>query len=98
MVLEKTLKESLGFKESKPVNPKGNQSWTFFERSDAENDVPILWPLDEKDWLIGKDPDAGKIEGKRRRGMTEDEMVGGITHSMDRSLIELQEMVKDRET
>ena len=66
VVLENTIKESLGLKEIKPVNPKGNQSWTFFEWSNAENDVPILWLLDAKDQLIGKDPDAGKIEGRRR--------------------------------
>ena len=60
LVLEKTLESPLDCKETKPVNPKGNQSWTFIGRTDAETEAPILWPPDEKNWLIGKDPDAGK--------------------------------------
>ena len=58
VVLEKTLESPLDCKEIKPVNPKGNQSWIFFGRTDTE--APLLWPLDAKNWLIGKDPDAGK--------------------------------------
>ena len=63
VVLEKTLESSLGTMEIKPVNPKGNKSWIFIGRTDAEAEAPILWPPDEKNWLIGKDPDAGKDWG-----------------------------------
>ena len=68
MVLEKTLESPLDFKEIKPVSPKGNQSGIFIGRTDAEAEAPILWPPDVKSRLIGKDPDAGKIEGGKRRG------------------------------
>ena len=61
-------------KEIKPVSPKGNQSWIFTGRTDAE--APILWPPNEKNWLIGKDPDSGKDWEQEEKGMTEDEMVG----------------------
>ena len=60
MVLAKTLDSFLDRKEIKPVNPKGNQSWIFIERTDAEAEAPILWPPDAKNWLTGKDPDVGK--------------------------------------
>ena len=60
VVLEKTLESPLDCKEIKPANPKGNQSWMFIERTDAETETPILWPPDVKDWLIGKDPNAGR--------------------------------------
>ena len=60
VVLEKTLESPLHSKEIKLVNPKGNQLWIFIERNDAEAEAPILWPPDAKNWLIGKDPDAGK--------------------------------------
>ena len=73
MVLEKTLESPLDSKESKPVNPKGNQSWIFIGMADAE--APILWPPDVN-WLIGKDPDAGKDWRWEENGMIEDEMVG----------------------
>ena len=73
-VLEKTLESPLGSKEIKPVDPKGNQSWIFTGRTNAE--APILWPADERSWLIGKDPDAGKDRGQEEKGVTEDEMVG----------------------
>ena len=76
MVLEKTLESSLDCKEIKPVNPKGNQSWIFIGRNDAEAETPILWPPDVENWLTGKDPDAGKDWGPEKKGMTEDEMVG----------------------
>ena len=69
-----TLESPLDSKEIKPVNPKGNQSWIFIEKTDAE--APILWPPDAKNWLIGKDPDAGKDWRWEKKGMTEDEMVG----------------------
>ena len=76
MVLEKTLESPLDCKEIKPVHPKGNQPWIFIGRTDAEADTPMLWPPDVKNWLIGKDPDAGKDFGQEEKGTTEDEMVG----------------------
>ena len=75
VVLEKTLESPLDCKETQPVNPKGNQSWIFFGRTDAEAEAPILWPPDTKSWLTGKDPDAGK-DWRQKKGTTEDEMVG----------------------
>ena len=68
--------ESLNFKEIQPVHPKGDQSWVFIGRTDAEAETPILWPHDVKSWLIGKDPDSGKDWGQEQNAMTEDEMVG----------------------
>jgi len=76
VVLEKTLKSPLDCQEMKPVNPKGNQCWIFIGRTDAEAKAPILWPPDVKNWLIWKDPDAGKDWRQEEKGMTEDEMVG----------------------
>ena len=76
VVLEKTLKGPLDCKEIKPVYPKGNQSWIFIGRTDAEAEIPILWPPDVKSWLTGKDPDAGQDWGQEEKGMTENEMVG----------------------
>ena len=76
VVLEKTLESPLNCKEIQPVHPKGDQSWVFIGRTDAEAETPILWPPDAKSWLIGKDPDAGKDWGQEEKGMTEDEMVG----------------------
>ena len=76
MMLEKTLENSLDIKEIKPVIPKGNQSWIFIGRTDAEAKAPILWPADSKNQLIGKDPDAGKDWRQEEKGTTEDEMVG----------------------
>ena len=67
-VLEKILESPLDCKEIKPVNPKGNQPWTFIGRTDAEAEGPILWPPDAKSWLIGKDTELGKMEDRRRRG------------------------------
>ena len=75
VVLEKTLESPLDFKEIQPANTKGNQSWMFIGRTDAEAETPILWPPDEKSWLIRKDADAGK-DWRQEKGMTEDEMVG----------------------
>ena len=74
VVLEKTLESPLDCKEIQPVYSKGDQSWVFFGRTDAES--PILWPPDVKNWLIGKDPDAGKDWRQEKKGTTEDEMVG----------------------
>ena len=76
MVLEKALESPLECKEIKPVHPKGNQSWIFTGRTDAEAETPILWPPDAKNWLIGKDPDAGKDWRQEEKRMTEDEMLG----------------------
>ena len=77
VVLEKTLESPLNSKEIiKPVHPKGDQSWVFIGRTDAEAETPILWPPDTKNWLMWKEPHAGKEWGQEEKGMTEDEMVG----------------------
>ena len=82
VMLEKTLESTLDCKEIQPVHPKGNQSWMFIGRTDAETETPILWPPDGKNWLIGKDPDAEKDWKQEETGTTEDEMVGGH-HRLD---------------
>ena len=74
VVLEKTLESPLDCKEIQPVHPKGDQSWIFIGRTDAEAVTPILWPPDEKKWLIRKDPEAGKNWRQEKKGTTEDEM------------------------
>ena len=74
--LEKTLESLLDRKEIQPVHPKGNQSWIFIGRTDAEAETPIIWWPDAKNWLIGKDPDSGKDWSWEEKGMTEDERVG----------------------
>ena len=76
VVLEKTLESPLDCKEIQPVHPKGNQFWIFVGRADAEAETPILWPPDAKNWLIWKDPDAGKDWRWEGKVMTEDELVG----------------------
>ena len=76
VVLEKTLEHPLDCKEIQPVHPKGNHPWIFIGRTDAEAETSILWPPDAKNWLIGKDPEAGKDWGQEEKGTTEDEMVG----------------------
>ena len=76
MVLEKTIESPLDSKEIKPVIPKGNQSWIFIGRTDAEGEAPTLWPRDAKSRLIRKDPDAGKDWRQEEKGATEDEIVG----------------------
>ena len=76
VVLEKIFESPLDCKEIQPVHPKGDQSWVFFGRTDAEAETPILWPPHAKSWLTGKDPDAGKDWRQEEKGMTEDEMVG----------------------
>ena len=81
VVLEKTLESPLDFKEIQPVHPKGDQSWVFIGRTDAEAETPILWPPHAKSWLIGKDPDAGRDWGQEEKGTTEDEMAG--VHRLD---------------
>ena len=83
VVLEKTLEGPLDCKEIQPVHPKGNQPWIFIGRTDADTETPILCPPDVKNWLIWKDPDAGKDWGQEEKGMTEDEMVGWH-HWLDR--------------
>ena len=76
VVLEKTPESPLDYKKIQPVHPKGDQSWVFTRRTDAEAETPILWPPYVKSWLIGKDPDAGRDWGQEAKGTTEDEMAG----------------------
>ena len=75
-MLEKTLESPLDSKEIKPVNPKGDQPWIFIGMTDAEADSLIIWPPDVENWLIGKEPDAGKNWRQEDKGTTEDEMAG----------------------
>ena len=90
VVLEKSLESSLECKEIKPVNPKRNQSWIFIGRTDAGTETPMLWPSDARNWLSGKEPDAGQDWRQGEKGKTEDEWLDGITDSMDMSLSKLQ--------
>ena len=97
VVLETTLESAYYSKEITPVYPKGNQSWIFNGRTDAETEAPKLWSPNTESRLIGKDPCAGKDWGQEKKGTTEDEMVAWHHQLNDMSLSKLQEMVKDRE-
>ena len=98
VVLEKTLESPLDCKEIQPVHPKGNQSWIFIGRTDAEAEAPIIYPPDVKNWLIGKDPNAGK-DWRKAGGEGDDRGWDGWMASLTQwmSLSNLQELVMDRE-
>ena len=106
VLLEKTLESPLDCKESQPVHSERDRPWVFFGRNDAQAETPVLWPPHAKNWLIGKDSDAGRDWEQEEKGMKEDEMAGwhhqldgrDITDSMDVSLSELRELGMDRET
>ena len=96
VVLEKSLESPLDCKDIQPVHPKGDQSWVFIGKTDAEAETPILWPPDAKSWLIGKDPDAGKDWGQKEKG-TRMGWLDGITDSTDMGLGGFRELAVDRE-
>ena len=96
VVLEKTLESPLDCNETQPVNPKWNQFWIFIGRTDVEAETPILWPPDMKNWLIGKNPGAGKDWRQEKKGLTEE--IVGWHHQLDgHDISKLWELVMDRE-
>ena len=97
MVLEKTLESPLDCKEIQPVHPKGDQSWVFIGRTDAEAETPILWPLRRRVDSLEKTLRLGGIGGRRRRGRQRMRCLDGTTASMDMGLGGIQELVMDRE-
>ena len=97
VVLEKTFESPLDYKEIQPVHSNGNQSWIFIGRTDAEAETPVLWPPDVKNWLIGKDSDAGKDWRQVEKGTTEDEMVWWHHWLDGHELSKLWESMIDRE-
>ena len=97
VVLENTLENPLDCKEIKPVNPKGNKSWIFIGRTDAEAETPILWQPDGNSWLIWKDPDAGKVWRQEEKWVTEDEMAGWHHRFDEHEFEQVWELVMDRE-
>ena len=98
VVMEETLESPLDCKEIQPVHSKGNQSWTFIGRTDAEAETPILWPPDAKNWFIRKDPDAGKDWRREEKGTTEDEVIGWYHWLDGHELEQALGVVMDRES